>query len=297
MATNPYFSQGTRPEQVLYEDLVVESLRMYGQDVNYMPRELVNEDEIFGDDNSSRFSKAYSIEMYIENIEGFDGEGDLFTKFGVEIRDQATFVVARRRWNQEIAPFEYEPDVKPFYRPREGDLIHIPLSNSIFQIMRVEDETPFYQLKNLPVFRMFCELFVYNDQDFDTNIAEIDNVEKSFAYTTVLTLDTAGDSSSWQTNEIVSQVFDSDGYTMTGEVVDWDRSTLKLYLAHVGNTDSDYHSFTTTKPITGSESGKVATPTLIQQLQEINQSAQNDDFQTTADFFLDFSESNPFGDP
>lgn len=305
MATNPYFSQGTRPEQTLYEDLIVESLKMYGQDVNYMPRELVNVDTIFEDDVPSTFSRAYQIEMYIENIDGFDGEGDLFTKFGVEIRDQATFVVARRRWNTEISPFETIPDVKPFYRPREGDLIHLPLSNSIFQIMRVEDESPFYQLKNLPTFRMFCELFEYSGEDFDTNIAEIDEVESAFAYQTVLTLDSAGvtlDSAStnltsWQKNEIVTQTFDSDGYSITGEVVDWDRPNLKLYLAHVGNTDSSSHSFTTTRQIIGGTSLKAATPNLVEQLQSIQTNAQNDVFDTEEIEFMDFSENNPFGDP
>jgi|TARA_R110000803_G_scaffold46198_11_gene97064 hypothetical protein len=303
MATNPYFSQGTRPEQTLYEDLIVESLKMYGQDVNYMPRELVNVDTILVDDVPSSFSKAYQIEMYIENVDGFDGEGDIFTKFGIEIRDQATFIVARRRWNAEIAPFEAVPDIKPFYRPREGDLIHLPLSNSIFQIMRVEDESPFYQLKNLPTFRMFCELFEYSGEDFDTNIAEIDDVESAFAYQTVLTLDSAGIDSagsnltSWQRNEIVTQTFDSDGYSVTGEVVDWDRPNLKLYLANVGNTDSAVHSFTTTKQIIGSISTKAATPTLVEQLQSIQTNAQNSTFDTEEQDFMDFSENNPFGDP
>ena len=111
MATNPYFSQGTRSEQLLYEDIIIESLKMYGQDVYYIPREIVDRDRIFVDDSVSRFDNAYKIEMYIENTEGFDGEGDLFTKFGVEIRDAATFVVAKRRWNTTVAYHEQtEPE-------------------------------------------------------------------------------------------------------------------------------------------------------------------------------------------
>ena len=98
MATNRYFTRGTPTEQRLYEDIIIESLKIYGQDVYYLPREIVKRDTIFNDDNVCRFDDAYRIEMYIENIEGFDGEGDLFTKFGVEIRDAATFIVARRRW-------------------------------------------------------------------------------------------------------------------------------------------------------------------------------------------------------
>ena len=124
MATNQYFSQKVQSEQGLYEDIVIESLKMYGQDIYYLPRDIVNEDKIFGDDVPSRFNSSYKIEMYIENTEGFDGEGDLFTKFGVEIRDQATFVVARRRWTQTVN--RYDNDISGD-RPREGDLVYLPL--------------------------------------------------------------------------------------------------------------------------------------------------------------------------
>ena len=100
---NIYFSEKVKSEQNLFEDIIIESLKTYGQDVYYLPRDIVNEDEIFGQDVPSTFNSSYRIEMYIDNIEGFEGEGDLFTKFGVEIRDEATFVVARRRWSQTVA--------------------------------------------------------------------------------------------------------------------------------------------------------------------------------------------------
>ena len=179
MATNPYFSQKVRSEQTLYEDIVIESLKMYGQDVYYLPRDVVNEDRVFGDDVPSRFNSSYKVEMYMENIEGFDGEGDLFTKFGVEIRDQATFVVARRRWTYTVKEEDNEISGE---RPREGDLIYLPLSNSMFQIMAVEHEQPFYQLSNLPVYKLRCELFEYNDEDMDTGIDAIDDIERDYAY-------------------------------------------------------------------------------------------------------------------
>ena len=102
MATSPYISQKVRSEQNLYEDIVIESLKFYGQDIYYIPREIVNKDKVFLDDVPSRFTDAYKVEMYIENTEGFEGEGDLFTKFGIELRDQATFIVSRRRWKQLI---------------------------------------------------------------------------------------------------------------------------------------------------------------------------------------------------
>ena len=124
MATNHYFSQRVKSEQNLYEDIIIESLKIYGQDVYYLPRDIINEDKILGEDVPSRFNSAYKVEMYIENTEGFDGEGDLFTKFGVEIRDQATFVVARKRWTQTVA--RYDNEIQGI-RPLEGDVIYLPL--------------------------------------------------------------------------------------------------------------------------------------------------------------------------
>ena len=131
MARNVYFNNKVRSEQNLYEDIIIESLKIYGQDVYYIPRDIVSEDKIFGDDIPSRFNSSYKIEMYLENIEGFDGEGDLFTRFGVEIRDEATFVVSRRRWTQTVARMDNNVTS---VRPLEGDLIYLPLTNKLFQI-------------------------------------------------------------------------------------------------------------------------------------------------------------------
>ena len=293
MAINQYFKYNQRSEQNLYEDLTIEALQFYGQDVYYLPREIVNKDRVFLDDVPSRFSSKYKIEMYIENTEGFDGEGDLFTKFGVELRDQATFVVARKRWKQLIGNNLAEKN----FRPREGDLIYLPLSQSIFQIFKVETETPFYQLSQLPTFRMQCELFEYSDEDFDTNIADIDVIEYEGAYTYQLFLDSS--SLGFVVGETVTQSFDD--YVMKGEVSFWSDSNDELRLVHVGATDGKFHNFTTTKLVVGElRSGETrrskATPTLVQQLQNIQQDAQNTIFDDFESDFLDFSESNPFGD-
>src|SRR5210317_394907 len=121
MARNVYFTDKVRSEQNLYEDITIEALKIYGQDVYYIPRDIVSEDRVFGDDIPSRFNSSYRIEMYIENIEGFDGEGDLFTRFGVEIRDEATFIVARRRWTQTVKRYDNEIEGN---RPNEGDIIY-----------------------------------------------------------------------------------------------------------------------------------------------------------------------------
>lgn len=186
MATNVYFSQGKRSEQRLYEDIIIESLKIYGQDVYYMPRDILNENKTFGQDIPSRFNSSYKIEMYIENVEGFDGEGDLFTKFGVEIRDQATFIVARKRWNDAVKRYDNEIPITQV-RPNEGDIIYLPLSNSMFQIMHVEHEQPFYQLRNLPTYKLRCELFEYTGEELDTGIDVIDNIEHDDSYRMALT--------------------------------------------------------------------------------------------------------------
>ena len=178
MAVNSHFNQNLRATQNLYEDLVLESIKIYGQDVYYLPRETVNEDTILGDLEASRFNNAFQIEMYIENIEGFDGEGDLFTKFGVEIRDEATFIVARRRWTSAVARPHGDANI---IRPREGDLIYLPLSKSMFQIQHVEHEQPFYQLNNLPVYKMRSQLFEFSGEDFDTGVDGIQAIEENYA--------------------------------------------------------------------------------------------------------------------
>lgn len=296
MATNIYFNQAVKSEQLLYEDIIIESLKMYGQDVYYLPRELVNEDTIFGDDSVSKFPKTYKIEMYIENIEGFDGEGDLFTKFGVEIRDAATFIVARRRWNQLVTNLN-TGDVS-FYRPREGDLIYLPLSQSIFQIMKTETESPFYQLSNLPVYKMRCELFEYNDEDLDTGIEEIDNVEEYGTYQYLLHIDSAVSTTNFQLNEYVRQVIDSDtSLYMEGNIVKIDNARQILHIAHAGSTDGKFREFSDSGTIVGLTTGTTGIVTAVTTDNKISNNEQNDDFASLGGDFLDFSETNPFGDP
>lgn len=298
MATSQYFRQNVRSEQNLYEDLIIESLKFYGQDVYYIPREVVYRDMIFDDAVLSRFEFAYKVEMYIENIEGFDGDGDLFTKFGVEIRDAATFVLARRRWYQEISTKQGFQEDK-FYRPREGDLIHLPLSGSTFEIQKVEDESPFYQLSNLPVFKLRAELFEYSDEDFDTGISEIDRIETFAAYQYVLTLDSS--SVGYTVGETINQT--TSDYTLSGEVVQWQDSDAKLYLSHVGANDGLYHNFLTSRPVIGQSSSAIATPILVEELQKIQGNSPGGSFGNVSTFdvsafeFLDWSEDNPFGNP
>lgn len=182
---NLYFSAGARSEQNLYEDLIIESIKIYGQDLYYMPRDLVNVDAVFREDPVSSFNSNYLLEMYVDNVDGFDGEGDLFTKFGVEIRDQVTFTLSKRRWEQTVMRYDNEITGT---RPFEGDLIFTPFSKKLFQIMHVEHEQPFYQLNNLPVFKLQCELFEYNDEDIDVSNDDITQLERDASFRYELTL-------------------------------------------------------------------------------------------------------------
>lgn len=121
MARNLYFSDGYRPEQLLHEDLIVEAMKIYGHDLYYMPRDLVNVDSVFKEDPVGSFNSSYKLEMYVENLDGFDGEGDLFSKFGVEIRDSVTLVLSKRRWNSTVLKYDNEITSS---RPVEGDLVY-----------------------------------------------------------------------------------------------------------------------------------------------------------------------------
>ncbi len=288
MARNPYISQAVRSEQNLYEDIIIESLKIYGQDVEYLPRTLVNEDEIFGEDAVSRFDNAHTIEMYLENTDGFEGDQDLFSKFGVEIRDRATMHVARRRWDAVVGAHVTNN------RPNEGDLIYLGLSDQIFEIMRVVDDTPFYQLSNLPTYRLDIELFEYNDEDFDTGNESVDEVE-ALGNVIKLTL-TASDSDALQLGENIQYFVDSaNGPKLVGEIVNWDASTNILQVAHIGSTDGKFRTFSAGTSITSTTSNITKTISAINE--ELQQSfSQNAAFETTGDTIIDFSESNPFGE-
>ncbi len=293
---NLYFSDKVRSEQNLYEDIVIESLKIYGQDVYYLPRDIVNEDKILGHDVPSRFNSSHKIEMYIENIEGFDGEGDLFTRFGVEIRDEATFVVSRRRWEQQVRKYDNEVTSE---RPLEGDLIYLPLSNSLFQIMHVEHEQPFYQLSNLPVYKLRAQLFEYNDEDLDTGVDTIDDIERDYAYTYILTLDAT--TGLIKIGETATQTLAS-GVSIVAEVSKYSDSDKKLHLIHVDTSDDKYHSFVTGRniSISGDATRLVDSQynvTAVVEDNKISSTEQNTDFQSDIGGFLDFSENNPFGDP
>lgn len=183
MPTNNYFQNGggigETSEQRLIEDLIIESLKIYGHDTFYLPRTLVNKDNIFDEDQLSSFDAAYPLEMYLENVQGFAGQGDIFTRFGMEVRDQATFILAKRRWEDMVT--RQSPTLQTKHRPNEGDLIYFSRTKSLFEIKYVDFQNPFYQANQIYVYRLTCELFEYSSEDIDTGIAEIDAIETKYS--------------------------------------------------------------------------------------------------------------------
>lgn len=179
MARSVYASTGSKSEQLFHEDLIVESLSFYAQNFYYIPRTLVGKDEILGEDRLSEFKDAYGIEMYLENVDGFEGAGAFIQKFGLMMEQSATLVVARRRWQQLIGRFGQT--IIPA-RPAEGDLLYFPLTGGLFEIKFVQHQNPFYQIGNLYVFKLQVELFQYASEKISTGVKEIDAFEtlKSF---------------------------------------------------------------------------------------------------------------------
>lgn len=217
MATNSYFTQGTAGEQGLIQDLVDEQIKIFGKDVKYMPRTLVDRDTLFNEDAMSTFDSAHEIEAYVANVDGFSGDGDLFSKFGVRISDQATFIISRRRFTAAV---DDNASLIVEGRPNEGDLIYFPLAQKIFEIKFVEHEAPFYQLNNLYVWELRCELFEYSDEDFETGDATIDAIETTFANSIALTLASGGSGDFSVGESVFSRLYyPSAGATLTGITV------------------------------------------------------------------------------
>lgn len=172
MPTNPFFNQKYPGEQALLEGMVIEHIKMFGQDMVYVPREMIKEDKLFGEGKWYKFDDSYTIEMYIESVNGFEGAGDLVSKFGLQVKDRITLIMSQKRFAQTVSA--NRTDIK---RPREGDIIFMPLSNSLFEINFIEHEVPFYVHGRNYSYKITCELFNYDHSKMDTGVPEIDVIE------------------------------------------------------------------------------------------------------------------------
>ena len=178
MPTNHFFSKGTINEQYLYEDLIIEAMQIYGHDVFYLPRTLVNKDELFGESPLSKFTDSYMIEMYMDTVEGYEGEKEIITRFGLEIRDETTFTVSRRRWLDLVS---IDANLITSVRPNEGDWIYMPTVQRLFEISFVDVDDPFFQIDNLPVYKLYARTVEYSDERLDTGIDAIDKIETTYS--------------------------------------------------------------------------------------------------------------------
>jgi len=309
MPRNVYFSQGTSSEQNLYEDITIEALRIYGHEAYYIPRKIVNEDQIFDEDQLSSFGSAYMIESYVANTDGYEGEGDLLTKFGLEIRDQITLVISNRRWEQLIGRHiatDQSLDRAVVRRPMEGDLIYLPFVKGLFEIQFVEQEDPFYQLQNLPTFQLKCELFEYGGEDIDTGVDAIDTYETQFATRTLLGLGTG--SGDYIIGEDVTQDHGG-GISISAEVQSYDSPILTVYGTTSRSSDTPSGFALTAGDIgniigsSSSASYKItdlspeSNDSPFAAMNDNDDDADNEFFETIGNNFIDFSVSNPFGIP
>lgn len=170
MATNFYFNNFSNSmEQTLIEDLIIESIRIFGVDVWYMPRKLNGVDDLLNEDDISTFDNAYMIEMYVKNVEGFEGDGQFLSKFGLQIRDSMTLSISMRRFGEDVGLYDEQ------VRPNEGDLIYFPLNRKVFEVMYVDNKPIFYQMGALQMYDLRCELFEVSNERFNTGVEEIDS--------------------------------------------------------------------------------------------------------------------------
>ena len=287
MATNQYFNHhGTNtPENRLIENLMIESIQTYGIDVYYLPRTLNNEDTLLGEDASSSYDSAHTIEMYIKTVDGFEGSGDFISKWGLQIKDQITFTVAKRRWQELGLSTDGRAKI-----PHEGDLIYFPITKALFQILFIEDEAIFYQTGQLQSYDMLCEMFTYSDQKFDTGIDELDAIERSHSYSIDFTMNTG--SGNYTVGETVYQGASLAAATVKGEVGSWNSTTKILNLLNMtGN-------FSATVNIIGdSSSASYSISSFNAQQSAANTAAtsSNVEIEAEADAIIDFTEGNPFG--
>lgn len=200
MVSNFYFSNFSNSmEQQLIEDLIIESIRIYGVDAWYIRRQAGAIDDLLNEDDLPIYDSAYLMEMYVKNVDGFEGEGDFLSKFGLQIRDSITFTIAMRTFSAEVG--EYTEEVRPF----EGDLIYFPLNRKIFEVQHVEHEAIFYQMGSLQTYDLRCELMEFSNERFQTGVPEVDNLLAGYITTTdaaiadIETVDAAADNTTIET--------------------------------------------------------------------------------------------------
>lgn len=291
MPTSPYFnnySPATTNEQLLLEDVIVESIQIMGHDVWYIPRDSYNGiDEIWGESINAKFTRAFAIEAYLANVEGYEGDGDFFSKFGLDIRDTTNLIVSHRSFHRYI-PRSVVP------RPREGDLIYVPVMKKLFEIKFVEEELLFFSLgrRNPYIYELRCDLFRYSGEELDTGVKEIDVVEKDNSYAIALDV-INGNGQTYHMNEIVYQ-----GSNLSSSLA---RATVKSFDPIIGKLElyNIVGEFSVNTAIRGVTSNAVFTVTTKDTMGDYTyyDLRDNKPLQDDAENVIVITEDNPFGAP
>jgi hypothetical protein len=278
------------------EDLVIEAMQIHGMDVYYLPRTSRDSvDMLYGEDTLKQYLTAYPIEMYLENVTGMDGEGDFISKFGLEIRDELTLLVSRRR-------FKYATGASNLFRPREGDLIYVPLVQNFFEITFVEhenDQAMFYTLgrgrgNNVYVFALRCKQFVFSEEVIHTGIEEIDEQIRDAYKRTELTMRTGG-SGTFVQDEVVYQGTDVANATFQATVHSWTPSDRKLdVVLTIGTYANNANTIGATSGAYWTSFG--VADTAYHENDAFEDIIDNSRIESEADSIIDFSEHNPFGE-
>jgi hypothetical protein len=297
MALNPYIRVNTKtyqPEQNLVEDLTVEAIKIYGQEMYYIPREMVTRDDLFGESQYSRFTNFKMIEMYMDTTTAFEG-GDTFTKFGFEIRDSVKFTVSKKRFKRETG----------MDRPLEGDLLYLPISKGLFEVKFVEHENPFYQLGKLYSYQLTCELFQYSEEDFNTGVPELDAINDETGFKVNLNLGGIYGTGSFAEGDSVYQYANGSitgstaGASARAVVYSYEPSgtPLRISLSNVVGTWIEETEKGATAYIAKAGVNLYAPIVSKDDTMGILDEAKNEEIETEADSVFNFDESNPFGDP
>lgn len=293
MAVNPYFRRNVQGEQTLLESLTTEAIKIHGHEMVYIPREAVTEDKILGEE-VSKFKDANRIEMYMENAEGFDGESDM-TRFGLDIRENCTFIVSKRRFLEVMG---HNLSIRDLGRPREGDIIYFDYPYNLFEIKYVEHDNPFYPLGQRYSFKLYCESFKYTQEEIDTGESDMDAVVKAVAtYKKRFTLGsgsgtyTVGEEVYAGTASNPHAVGFVDAYTVTNDDPPVKYLTVNVSKGTFENGDT----------VIGKTSGASYTITAIVDTDTRTTNANNQDnealdLEANRDSIFDFTENDPFSE-
>ena len=312
-------------ERSLYQNLLKEAIKIYGHDVYYVNRTTVAVDNVLGEDALSKFTRQHPIEMYVEDAEGFGGDKEIITQFGLENRNEITFVVSKERFQEMDSQITLEDGTDTtggsilleagsisqssnssilttlegdnFYilqdtattdadRPLEGDLVYHPILAKMFEINFVDHDEPFYQLDNNPVYKLRCKQYEYSSEDISTGISTIDAIQ------TDLGTDTREYQFTLEQATTVGDALtvDNSNYTLDVTNVTLDRTTVSVDPASLGE------SILLENSADSGDNAYLLTEDYILGDYSTDKTAQNELFDQLDDTVLDFSETNPFGD-